>query len=157
LIDLTIQKLRGKSLVTKVTGPDLRVPKYRELFCDYYKLTRPQTAIMCILFLRGAQTIGEIKSRSYRIYEFKGLSETEDTLDNLINIENGPFVVKLPKDSGRESRYTHLFCGEPKQAEHIKAPTLEDRVVTLEEEIKFLKEMNNELKAEFDNFKQSFE
>jgi uncharacterized protein len=157
LVDSTIQKLRDKSLVSKVTGPDLRVPKYRHLFTQNYNLTRPQTAVMCVLFLRGAQTLGEIKGRSYRIYEFKDLAETEETLEELLKIEGGSFVIKLPKESGRENRYTHLFCGEPAQTEQVKQPGTEDRIVLLEKEVTDLKEMFNSLQAEFESFKKSFE
>jgi uncharacterized protein YceH (UPF0502 family) len=157
VVEDVIQRLRDKSLVTKVTGPDLRVPKYRHIFAQSYNLTRPQIAVMCILFLRGAQTIGEIKSRSYRIYEFKDLAETEGTLEGLMKIEGGPFVIKLPKDSGRENRYTHLFCGQPEQQEQVKQPGIEERVALLEKEVTDLKEMLNALKDDYGNFRKSFE
>ncbi len=157
LVENTILKLRGKSLVSKVTGPEIRVPKYRQGFSQKLNLTMPQTAVVCILFLRGAQTIGEIKSRSHRIYEFKDLAETEETLEQLINIQDGPFVIKLPKDSGRENRYTHLFCGEPEMIEQIKEPGIDERVASLEKEVNDLKEMLNNLQAEYQNFKKSFE
>ena len=157
LIELNIQKLRDKGLVAKVTGQDMRVPKYRELFGEHSNLSIPQTAVMCILFLRGPQTVGEIKSRSYRIYEFKDLAETEETLDGLINKKNDPFAVKLPKDSGRESRYTHLFCGEPVIPEKTFEPTIEDKVAMLENDVKLLKESLESLKIEVENFKKSFE
>lgn len=157
LVEITIQKLRDKSLVAKVTGPDLRVPKYRQQFTQFYNLTKPQIAVMCVLLLRGAQTIGEIRSRSYRIYEFKDLAETEETLDSLIRIEQGPFVVKLPKDSGRDNRYTHLFCGEPQIVEAVKEPDINERVASLEKEIDTLKDSLTELRTQFEEFKKSFE
>ena len=156
LVEITVQKLRDKGLASKITGPDMRVPKYRQIFSQHFELTKPQIAVMCILFLRGPQTVGEIKSRSYRIYEFKDLSETEETLSELINRDE-PFVVKLPKDSGRESRYTHLFCGEPEIQETVKEPGINDRVDSLEKEISSLKEILNNLKTEFEDFRKSFE
>lgn len=158
LVELTIQKLRDKKLISKVTGPDQRVPKYQQVFSQFYNLSKQQSAVMCVLFLRGAQTIGEIRSRSYRIYDFENLAETEQTLDELINITNGPFVIKLPKESGRENRYTHLFCGEPERlTENVKEPGLDERIVVLEEKVNSLQDMYNNLKDEFDNFKKSFE
>lgn len=157
IIESTIQKLRDKALVSKVTGADLRVPKYRQIFSQKLNLTTSQTAVLCILFLRGPQTIGEIKSRSYRIYEFKSLAETEETLEELIRVEGDPFVLKLPRDIGRESRYTHLFCGEPKPSEIIKEVNTDDRITQLENEIVFLKEMIENLRTEFESFKKSFE
>jgi len=112
---------------------------------------------MCVLFLRGAQTIGEIKSRSYRIYEFKDLAETKETLDGLINTEESRFVIKLPKESGRENRYTHLFCGEPQQQEQVKEQTIDYRISSLETEVFDLKEMVLNLQKELNNFKKSFD
>jgi hypothetical protein len=112
---------------------------------------------VCVLFLRGAQTIGEIKSRSYRVYEFKDLSETEEVIEGLIKFEGGPFVIRLPKESGRENRYTHLFCGEPETVEQVKEPSISDRIDFLENEVRVLKEMYSDLKTELDNFKKSFD
>lgn len=157
LIENTIQKLREKSLVAKVTGPDLRVPKFRQQFSQFYNLTKPQIAILCVLFLRGEQTIGEIRSRSYRIYEFKDLAETEDVIESLLKIESGPFVVKLPKESGRENRYTHLFCDVSKIIENSKEPDINERVAILEKEVDKLKEAFAELSAQFAEFKKSFD
>ena len=158
LVELSIQKLRDKKLVSKITGPDQRVPKYQQMFSQFYNLSNSQTAVMCVLFLRGAQTIGEIKSRSYRIFEFKDLAETEQALDELISIEGGPFVIKLPKNSGRESRYTHLFCGEPENTDVIIVEkNTDERLASLEEDLSSLKELYSTLKNEFDNFKKSFE
>ena len=157
LVESIIRRLRDKAMVSKVTGPELRAPKYRQLFSHKYNLTKAQTAVMCVLFLRGGQTIGEIKGRSYRIHEFKDLAETEETIEELITIEEGPFVIKLPKESGRENRYTHLFCGEPKQTEPDKEQNIDDRFTLLEKEVNDLKETVDSLQTEFRNFKKTFE
>ncbi len=158
LVEDTVQKLRDKRLIGKVIGADQRVPKYRQAFTSHYNLTLQQTAVICILFLRGAQTIGEIKGRSYRIYEFKDLAETENTIEELINIDDGPFVIKLPKDTGRENRYTHLFCGEPEvSAEPIKKISADDRIKELEGKVSSLEEKYNSLKEDFEKFKKEFE
>ena len=156
-VELTVGKLRDKKLISKVTGPDQRVPKYKQVFTETYNLTQAQTAVLCVLFLRGAQTIGEIKGRCYRIYEFKDLAETENTVDELVNFEGGQFVIKLPKDSGRENRYTHLFCGEPEITIPEKPIPAEEKITQLENEITILKENYNSLKEEFEEFKRSFE
>ncbi|MGD8778911.1 MAG: YceH family protein [Ignavibacteria bacterium] len=158
LVETTIQKLRDKKLIAKVTGPDQRVPKYKQIFTEFYNLTTPQIAVICILFLRGPQTIGEIKSRSYRIYEFKDLAETENTLEELINIDGGSFVVKLSKDTGRENRYTHLFSREPELSEEsTKKISADDRIKELEQKVNSLEEMCNSLKEGFEKFKKEFE
>lgn len=158
LVEITVQKLRDKKLISKITGPDQRVPKYQQIFNRYYDLTKQQTAVLCVLFLRGSQTVGEIRSRSYRIHEFGSLAETEQTLDELINRADEPFVVKLPKDSGRESRYMHLFSGMPeKQNEDVKEPGAEERIAALEEKLNSLQDLYDSLKTDLENFKKSFE
>ncbi|MEW6654128.1 MAG: DUF480 domain-containing protein [Bacteroidota bacterium] len=68
-----MRKLRDKSLAAKLAGQDFRTPKCRQHFTQYYNLTMQQIAVMCVLLLRGEQTIGEIRNRSYRIYpDFDG-------------------------------------------------------------------------------------
>lgn len=157
VVENTIQILRDKKLVSKITGPEIRVPKYQQIFTQHYQLTIQQTAVLCVLFLRGAQTIGEIKSRCYRIYEFKDLAETEETLETLMNIEDGPFVIKLPKDSGRENRYTHLFCGEPDLIPAVaKSVNFEEKITELESELNSLRADYESLREEFNSFKNQF-
>ncbi len=150
--------MRDKKLISKITGPEIRVPKFQQIFTNHYNLTKQQIAVLCILFLRGAQTVGEIKSRSYRIYEFENLAETESVLEELMRIENGPFIVKLPKDSGRENRFTHLFCEEPeiKSVQNILSSS-DDRLTELEDQVALIKNMYTELKDEFEKFKKQFE
>ena len=157
VVENTIQILRDKKLVSKITGPEIRVTKYQQIFTQHYQLTIQQTAVLCVLFLRGAQTIGEIKSRCYRIYEFKDLAETEETLETLMNIEDGPFVIKLPKDSGRENRYTHLFCGEPDMIPAVvKSVNFEEKIAELESELNSLRADYESLREEFNSFKNQF-
>ena len=157
VVENTIQILRDKKLVSKITGPEIRVTKYQQIFTQHYQLTIQQTAVLCVLFLRGAQTIGEIKSRCYRIYEFKDLAETEETLETLMNIEDGPFVIKLPKDSGRENRYTHLFCGEPDLIPAVaKSVNFEEKITELESELNSLRADYESLREEFNSFKNQF-
>ena len=157
VVENTIQILRDKKLVSKITGPEIRVTKYQQIFTQHYQLTIQQTAVLCVLFLRGAQTIGEIKSRCYRIYEFKDLAETEETLETLMNIENAPYVIKLPKDSGRENRYTHLFCGEPDMIPAVvKSVNFEEKITELESELNSLRADYESLREEFNSFKNQF-
>ncbi|KAF0151986.1 MAG: hypothetical protein FD143_1455 [Ignavibacteria bacterium] len=156
-VETSIRKLRDKSLAAKVTGPDLRVPKFRQQFTQFYNLSIPQIAVMCVLFLRGEQTVGEIRNRCYRIYEFKNLAEAEETLESLIIIEAGPFVVKLPKEPGRENRYTHLFCGEPQKIAAVDENDLTNRVASLENEVETLRNYISEIRTQFEEFKKSFE
>ena len=70
LVEDTISELREKHLSGIATSSDYRVPKYIQAFGRHYNLTIQEIAVLCVLFLRGAQTVGEIRSRSSRIYNF---------------------------------------------------------------------------------------
>jgi len=72
-----------------------------------------QLAILTLLFLRGPQTPGELRTRSARQCQFNDVQEVETTLEQLVNHEQGPFIVKLPREPGQSAcRYAHLFSGE---------------------------------------------
>ena len=69
-----------------------------------------ETAVLCVLMLRGAQTLGELRERTHRLYEFSGLGDVQETLDALIRREE-PFIVKLERLPGqKEARFAHLLC-----------------------------------------------
>ncbi len=88
-----------------------RVAKYEQIFTREQQLVAREQAILCILFVRGPQTIGEIRSRTERLYRFSSLDEVQETITNL---EDMKLVTKLPRQPGRkESRYAHLVGGMP--------------------------------------------
>ncbi len=160
LVEDIISGLREKQLTGIVTSSEFRVPKYTQVFGRHYNLSIQEVAVLCLLFLRGAQTVGEIRSRASRIYNFNNLTEVHETFDKLMNREDGPFIIKLPKNSGREHRYTHLFCGEPEinvQVKESNKESLEVKVNQLEDEVQKLKEEIVALKNEFDQFRKEFE
>ena len=67
--------------------------------------------------LRGAQTLGELRGRSERIYPFADLVETEAAMQALLQADPEPLATKLPKLPGtKEPRYAHLRAG-PVEAE----------------------------------------
>ena len=155
-----ISDLREKHLTGIVTSHEYRVPKYTQVFGKQYNLTIKEVAVLCVLFLRGAQTVGEIRSRSSRIYNFNDLAEVTETFDKLLNKEEGAFIIKLPKDSGREHRYTHLFCGEPEikiNEEKNNNISIDTIVESLKAEVENLKEEVHLIKNEFTQFKKQFE
>ena len=91
------------------TGGTNRVLKYRHCFSSAYELNPACISIMCLLFLRGALTPGEINSNSNRLYDFESLEEVNTELDNLLNAQP-PFVQSLSKQSGqKEIRFIHLL------------------------------------------------
>jgi hypothetical protein len=103
---------------------DSRVAKYEHRIRTVLNLRRDETAILCLLFLRGPQTPGELRARADRLYSFDGLDAVESTLGRLTAPadETGdqaggaqpmrPLVAMLPRQPGsRESRYAHLLGG----------------------------------------------
>ncbi len=91
-----------------------RVNKYFHRFCDTefgsLKFTSQQRAIICVLFLRGPQTPGELRTRTSRLADFSDVSEVESALTQLQDLNGQTLVKKLEREPGkRESRYLHLF------------------------------------------------
>ncbi len=128
-VQATVDGLMRRQLVLEKSGFGSRVPKYQHLFCNTQfgslKFTPQETAIVCELLLRGPQTPGELRTHGARLAPLHEVSEVETALEELMTRPDGPFVAKLPREPGRrESRYMHLFCGEPMPAE------AEERLVT---------------------------
>src|SRR6266852_3452356 len=93
--------LREKKLVHLVDRSESRVSKYRHVLYEAMNLGRPAIAVMCVLMLRGPQTVGEIRTRSNRLYDFSSLEEVETTLNSLMSGEP-PLVARLPRQSGEK-------------------------------------------------------
>ena len=142
-----LARLREKHFALTITGGS-RVNKYSQRISETLNLGRRESAVLCVLFLRGPQTLGEIKDRGERMFSFADLAETEMVLDKL-----GSLVKKLPRQPGqKEARYTHLLSGEPDlqamaEPESSAPPT---RVAQLEQDLR-------ELRSEFDDLKRRFE
>ena len=166
-----LESLRERKLVRVVTTADGRVPKYRHVLDETLGLKSAEMAVMCVLMLRGAQTVGEIRTRSERLYPFSALSFVEATLEDLMT-RDVPLVVKLPRQSGqKESRYAHLLGGEVDvstmeadgaTSTRVEAATLEvrgerERIARLEEELRAVRAELQELREQFGEFKKQFE
>ena len=141
-----------KQLTKRLLAAESRVPKYRHAMTEVLDLTDPEHAALCVLLLRGSQTLGEIRGR------------TEQTLQRLADRET-PIVKKLPRQVGRkEARYAHLLSGdiEVEEPEVVEPAVLEiraenERVDQLKAEVQALREELNALKQQFVEFKQQFE
>jgi len=125
----TLVGLKEKRLISIATGSSSRVMKYRHRFCNTefgeLKLTEQERGILCVLFLRGPQTPGELRTRTNRLCEFSDVSEVDSALNELTHRSDGPFLVKLERIPGkRESRYAHLL-GDTEQHDSVEAPTEE--------------------------------
>ena len=117
-------RLREKKLVLLNTGSG-RVNKYSQRISETLNLGRRELAVLCTLLLRGPQTLGEIKDRSERMFDFADLAEAESVLEKLAEWPNGALVKKLTRQAGqKEARYAHLLSGEPAEAPGADAPVL---------------------------------
>ena len=143
--------LREKGLVHKVDRGESRVIKYRHVLYEAMSWGRPVIAVMCVLMLRGAQTVGEIRTRTNRLYDFTSLDEVELTLNSLMTGEP-PLIARLPRQSGqKEVRYAQLLSGEVSLAgQEPETDPEPDRIEKLEQEVE-------ELKRQFAEFKKQFE
>ena len=129
-----------------------RVVKYKHRFCNTeygkLKLTDQELGILCIMFLRGPQTPGELRTRTQRLCHFSDVSEVEQVLHAMTGREEGALVRQLPREPGkRESRWMHLFSGDdmPIPVSNGGASTdsedLAAEVARLREEVQELREM----------------
>lgn len=147
--------LREKKLVHLIARGESRVNKYRHVLYEAMNMGRPDIAAMCILMLRGPQTIGEIRTRSNRLYDFTSIEQVETTLNGLMAAVP-PLVVRLPRQMGqKEVRYAHLLSGEVEmsalEAEPEVRPEIDpDRIGRLEKEVA-------DLRREFEEFRKKFE
>ena len=158
-VQSTLDQLSRRHLVIEKSGFGSRVPKYQHRFCNTefgtLKLTPQELAIMCELLLRGPQTAGELRTRASRMAPFADVTQVEAALEGLISREDGPFVVRLPREPGRrDSRYAHLFSGPvaipPPTAEPAVPPEAAGetaaRLDRLEEQLRQLREELEDLK-----------
>ena len=116
-VQQSLDALVKAHLVSEKSGFGSRIAKYQHRFCntEFSALQLPEQAlgIICVLLLRGAQTPGELRTRTNRLCKFSDVNEVETTLAQLATRSDGPFVVKLTREPGRrESRFAHLFSGE---------------------------------------------
>jgi uncharacterized protein YceH (UPF0502 family) len=159
-----LDELKKKHLVSDRTGFGSRVAKYQHRFCNVgfgaLELTQQELAVICVLLLRGAQTPGELRSRTNRLCEFEGVHQAESVLMQLMKREDGPFVTRLEREPGkRESRYAHLFCGDVADAvphdstesgEDIPTADDQSRITRLEQEVESLRQELAEIKQRLD-------
>jgi uncharacterized protein YceH (UPF0502 family) len=105
--------LQEKRLAGPAGGADSRVPKFEHRLQEMFNFDRREIAVVCVLLLRGAQTPGELRSRTERMYRFEALEDVVSTLERLAQ-RQPPLVCMLARQPGtKEYRYMHLFSGEP--------------------------------------------
>jgi uncharacterized protein YceH (UPF0502 family) len=142
-----------------------RALKYEQIFTNPLNMIVREEAILCILLLRGPQTVGEIRGRTERLYPFPDLDEVKQSITNL---EDMGLLRMLPRQPGRkESRYAHLLAGKPQEIPdetyQTTAPDTAiperntDRILDLENQVSELREELHKLQQSFDAFTARFE
>jgi uncharacterized protein len=156
-----VETLRKRSLVRAVQRHDSRVMKYRQLASETMNLDPRETALLAVLMLRGAQTVGELRTRTARMSEFESLTHVEDVLSALSSRAT-PLVSRLPRRPGqKEVRYAHQLAGEV-SADTIETPQRRagsdaDRIAALEEAANELRTQVADLRSELETFRKQFE
>ncbi len=164
-VTTALENLREKNIVYVFYGSTSRTAKYKHILPEVFETDERETAILCVLMLRGAQTPGELRERTSRLYEFSGLGEVNETLDGLMRREE-PLVTKLERQPGqKEIRFAHLLSGEILAQKNPNISTIPDsisdnqieRIETLEREIATLRDEINSLRQTFEEFRKQFE
>jgi uncharacterized protein len=156
----------GEQALARSASGDSRVAKFEHRLSEVFNFTRPETAILCELLLRGPQTPGELRSRAERMHPFEDLSVVQSTLKHLMEREP-PLVKVLPRQPGnKEARYAHLLSGDV-EAQEV-APVVEvaksagaaqnnQTIGRLENELEGLRKEVADLKRQFAEFRKQFE
>jgi uncharacterized protein YceH (UPF0502 family) len=170
-VTAALRSLSDLELAGAADTNDSRVRKYEHRLQEVFNFTRPETAVLCVLLLRGAQTPGEIRGRAERLHHFEELSEVQAGLQKLMQREP-PLVKVLARQPGtKESRYVHLLCGDVADSAEEGAMVPREsvsaifgghaadggRTARLESEVAALKNEIAELKQQFARFCKQFE
>ena len=163
-VRLALRNLSDKRLAGTASGADSRVAKYEHRAQEVFNFTRPETAIMCVLLLRGPQTPGELRSRTERMHKFEHLDDVLSGLQQLMRREP-PLAKALGRRPGtKEIRYAHLLSGDveawepPADSSLASAVSVEaERIIQLEEQVAALQKEVAELKQQMAEFKRQFE
>ncbi len=160
--------LQEKRMAGPASGADSRVTKFEHRLQEVFNFDRREIAIVCVLLLRGSQTPGELRGRTERMYHFEALEDVVSTIDRLAQREP-PLARVLARQPGtKESRYIHLFCGEPQEDEaravssasgsfaDSRAPN-NDRLAQLEDEVARLRQELSEVQQQLAAFRKQFE
>lgn len=160
----TLQSLEDRHLVRKEYGS--RADKYSQLFIQHLDLGKKHQALLCLMMLRGPQTISELSTRTQRMELFSDKDDLTHSLERLCEREL-PFAIRLGHQPGqRGERFGHLFCGMPEigtlsaSANHQSTGmSADDRdiVSLLESEMSDLNKTVQELKMENRELRQQLE
>jgi uncharacterized protein len=163
-VRLALRNLSDKQLAGMARGADGRVAKYEHRLQEVFNFTRPETAILCVLLLRGPQTPGELRGRGERMHRFEDLDEVLSGLQQLMR-RDPPLAKALGRRPGtKEVRYAHLLSGdveawEPPSETAYPGGVIDDneRVAHLEAQVATLQSEVAELKQQMAEFRKQLE
>ena len=171
--------LEDLRLAGRPRSADGRVAKYEHWLGEAFNLSRAETALLCVLLLRGPQTPGELRGRAERMQVFEEIADVLAGLQKLAEREP-PLAAVLPRQPGtKEARYSHLLSGPveslpvpaalfPATPSVLAAPPIhtsefapapiagdasgqQDRIAQLEAAVAALRREMAELKRKFDD------
>ncbi|MBI2705180.1 MAG: YceH family protein [Actinobacteria bacterium] len=161
-LDGCVAGLKERGLLRFVYSTSNRATKYRHVLDEALGLADDELAVICVLFLRGPQTAGEIKGRTDRLHSFGDLGDVQATLDRLSSLDQ-PLVLRLDKQPGqKDARYLHLLGDAPvaelalagSPAIHPSraepARVADPRLDELEAEVAELRELVEQLRGDVD-------
>ncbi len=163
-----LNTLQEKRLAGPTSSADSRVTKYEHRLQEVFNFTRGETAILCVLLLRGPQTPGELRGRTERMHRFEDLTEVQSTLQRLMQ-HDPPLARVLPRQPGtKEARYKHLLAGDVEDADVASANVARapspasvhgnpDRIAVLENDVADLRKEIADLKQQLATFRKPFE
>jgi len=161
-----LDTLQAKRLAGPTNSADSRVTKYEHRLQEVFNFTRGETAILCVLLLRGPQTPGELRGRTDRMHHFEDLTEVQSSLQRLMQRELA-LVRVLPRQPGtKEFRYKHLLSGDvedvaadvPSGSSFVsRGAADDDRIARLEDEVANVRKELADVKQQFASFRKQFE
>jgi len=145
-VEHALESLRyDHRLVAQVTLAGSRVVRFRHELLAHFKFSPEETAVLCELLLRGAQTAGELRTHTQRMVAIDSPATVKGILNSLMHWGESVFVKTIPAASGmREERYAQTFCETSVEGdEAVIAPAgasapqtgREDRIAMLEDRI----------------------
>ncbi|HTS78651.1 MAG TPA: DUF480 domain-containing protein [Bryobacteraceae bacterium] len=157
-VSQALELLKNKGFVVRISGAGHRVEKFGHRMGEKLNLGRRELALLCVLMLRGPQTVGELRGRTERMHDFADMDEVEHVLNTLAGREE-PLVARVAR-----GRWAHLFSGppdlsaEPQPSAAAPASDLEARVsANLEARVSALEREVAELRAQLAAFERQFQ
>jgi len=146
-VEHTLETLRyDHRLVAQVTLAGSRVVRFRHELLTHFKFSPEETAVLCELLLRGAQTAGELRTRTQRIVTMDSPAAVKSVLDSLMHWGENTFVkVISPRSGMREERYAQTFCEADEEAELATLPSSSTRPAEASDER--IKELEDKIAA----------